>query len=419
MEGVMKRCLIEMLRGKYKNSRKKVKGELISELCQAIKVSRKHAIRLLRPQALGRPRKSRRQGRPGRYQDINFKRSLGFIWKLLKYPCGRTLKAAIPLWLDAIESSYGHFSIDIHERLLSVSAATIDRLLKPYKLKRGRSYTRSGGFRDEIPIQGPVWDIRIPGYIESDTAAMCGGSSQGEFANGLTIVDLASLWTEVRFVFGKGSNAVFDALRDIEHHLPFSLLGYDADNGGEVLNRQIFDYFYTERIKKGQPPVLVTRSREYQKNDNAYVEQRNDSLVRKYLGYERMDFRQLIPLLNYYYACIVCPLVNHFIPVFRLKDKKRIKSRTRRVYAAPQTPYQRLMDSPHLSTAQKLKLQLQHDSLNPVRLAQAEVKFRKLIDACLKRLRGNAALPERLPSYALFQPLLPNALAGTEHTEQV
>ena len=241
--------------------------------------------------------------------------------------------------MGAIEGAHGSFTFDIRERLLAISPPTIDRILRPFKAAKGKSFTRSTGFRDEIPIQGNIWDISAPGFMETDTVAMCGGSLLGEFINALTMVDIFSIWTEVRVIFGRGSNAAFDAIRDIEHRLPITVLGYDADNGGEVLNRHLYDYFYTERVNKGQSPVGVTRSRAYKKNDNAHVEQRNDTMVRKFLGYERMDHKELLPLINYYFAEIVCPLVNHFMPSFKLSEKLKVHSRIRRIYKAPMTPY--------------------------------------------------------------------------------
>jgi hypothetical protein len=396
-----------MLRERHRRCRKGLKGAIISELCELLGVCRKQAIRLLNESEVGRPRKPGKRGRPGKYQDKAFKDALRKIWKMTRYPCGRALKSAIPLWLPAIEEDSGAFSPDISERLLAISSPTIDRILKPFKVEKGKCFTRSGGFRDEIPIQGNNWDIGIPGYMETDTAVMCGGSLLGEFVNTLTMVDIATIWTETRTVFGKGSNAVFDAIRDVEHFLPFAILGYDADNGGEVLNRHLYEYFYTERLNKGLPPVYVTRSRAYHKNDNAHVEQRNDTMVRKFLGYERMEYRDLVPLLNHYYAEVVCPLVNHFMPSFKLVDKVKVKSRTRRIYNAPMTPYQRLMDSDYLSKNQKLRLQLIHESLNPVTLSREEVRIRKLIDDCLRSLKaGNGMLP-KTPAYSLWMALLP------------
>ena len=398
--------ILLILRERHHRGSKKEKGVIITEACKELSVSRKHAIRLLRGPGVGRPKNPGKRGRPGIYQDKAFRDALRKIWKIIRFLCGRALHSAIPLWIDAIEAEYGAFTPDVRKRLLKVSPATIDRILRPFKVEKGISYTRSGGFREEIDIQGNIWDIKLPGYMEADTAVMCGGSLAGEFVNTLTMVDIATLWTETRAVFGRGSNAVFDAIRDVEHCLPFDILGYDADNGGEVLNKHLYAYFYVDRIEKGRPPVRVTRAREYQSNDNAHVEQRNDTMVRKFLGYERLGFRDLVPLLNYYYAEIVCPLVNHFIPSFKLSEKIRLKSRTKRVYKAPITPYERVMSSPYVPEIKKLKLKMIHDSLNPVQLNQEERRLRKLIDDCVRSLKVGRGLIRNTPHYELWHPLI-------------
>ena len=153
--------------------------------------------------------------------------------------CSRHLKAALPDWLPFIEKKGGAFTPEVRQLLLTISPATMDRLLQPHKAAKGRSLTRSGGFRDEIPIQESSWDIQLPGYLEADTVAHCGGSTLGEYIYSLTMVDIATTWTETRSVFGKASWPIVRAIEDIEQHLPFAILGYDADNGTEVLNRHI------------------------------------------------------------------------------------------------------------------------------------------------------------------------------------
>jgi hypothetical protein len=405
-----KQYIIRALKSRYSGLCRRDKSSLLSEACTLLGVSRKHAIRLLSgPIVTIKQRGVSGRGRPSKYGDAEFKRVVRRVWRELDYPCGKTMKASIPLWLGAIEGEYGCFEESVHRRLREVSAPTLDRLLKPFKVPHGRSFTRSGGFREEIPIQGNIWDIGIPGYLEADTVALCGGSMAGEFINTITMVDIATLWTEVRAVFGRGSNATFDGIRDIERGLPFLVLGYDADNGGEVLNRHLYDYFFTERRAKGRPPVGVTRSRSYKKNDNAHVEQRNDAITRKYLGYERMAFKELVPILNYYLAEVVCPLVNFFRPSFKLSEKILIKSRTRRVYKMPQTPYQRLLESPQLSQLQKLRLKLMFQRYNPVHLSKEEKRIRKLIDTALRSLKAGNGLPPNLPTYCLKGALLSQA----------
>ncbi|MCC6220534.1 MAG: hypothetical protein IT291_04745, partial [Deltaproteobacteria bacterium] len=225
------------------------------------------------------------------------------------------------------------------------------------------------------------------GFLESDTVAHCGGSLAGEFVYSLTLVDIATLWTETRAVFGKGSTNIVNAIEDIERRLPFMILGYDSDNGTEVLNQHVLRYFRDERTERGLPVVQVTRAREYHKNDNAHVEQRNDSVPRKYLGYERLDFAEVLPLINHYYIDVVCPLINHFFPTFKLKGKQIIKARKKRFYDAPVTPYARVMASCHVSEDRKFQLKQIHDNLNPITLTKLEFKLRHQIDRALKLLR--------------------------------
>jgi hypothetical protein len=394
-----KRCFVEYLRERYRRARKKAKGAIIDELSSRIGIGRKQAMRLLGSQQVGRPKKPGKAGRPSKYRDMEFIQSLRIVWKTSRYMGSRHLHSAIPEWLPFIEMARGKFTPDIKLRLLQISAPTIDRILSPYKVHKGKSFTRPGGFRDEIPIQENIWNISVPGFTECDTVAHCGGSMHGEFVNSVVLVDIATIWTEARAVFGRGSIGVFDALLDIEANLPFELLGYDADNGGEVLNQHIINYFLHERPKKGLPAVQVTRSREYHKNDNAHIEQRNDSLARGYLGYERLGFQELVSLINYYYAEIVCPMINHFFPTFKLKDKKRIKSRTRRVYDKPITPYARIMASPEVSQDRKDKLKKIHIALNPVTLVQREKFVRQRIDDALKRLKIGSNIDSLLDGF--------------------
>ena len=171
----------------------------------------------------------------------------------------------MPEWLPSYEEMYEPFPTDIHDRLLTISGSSIDRYLKPFKAEHGLTLTRPGGvLRSEIPIQGNIWNEQRPGFLECDTSAHCGSTTFGEFVSSLTTVDIASTWTELRAVWGRGSSNVLDALKEIETNLPFPILGYDPDNGGEVLCWHIINYFREREI-----PVAVTRSRAYKKNDQA------------------------------------------------------------------------------------------------------------------------------------------------------
>lgn len=201
---------IEVLRYRYRHFSKKKKGEVLDELTMRFSVDRKYLVRLLARKNGGRPKTPLKSGRPSQYGDASFQSALRKVWKITYFMCGRYLKIAMPDWLPSIEERYGAFTPDIHDRLLKISAATIDRLLRPQKGVHGKCFTRPGSIiRSEIPLQGPAWDISIPGYIECDTVAHCGGSMLGDFINSVTTVDIASTWTEVRGTWGRGSSGVY------------------------------------------------------------------------------------------------------------------------------------------------------------------------------------------------------------------
>lgn len=387
MKGLERRCLLEHLRPRYHRSSKKRKGEIITEVVERLSVCRKRAIRLLSKREVGRPAKPGVRGRPNRYGDSEFRSALKLVWKEAGYMCGRHLKEAIPEWLPFIERAHRSFEADVRRRLLRISAASIDRILKPYKELKGKSLTRSGSLlREQIPIQGNIWNVEIPGFMEADSVAHCGSSTLGEYIWSIVLTDIATTWTEPRATWGKGSAGVLDAVKDIERSLPFTLKGFDCDNGSEFLNQHFKRYFLDERPKG---TFQFTRSRAYKKNDQAHVEQKNCSIARRYLGYDRLDCEGLLPLVQYYYCHIISPLINHFVPSLKLKDKVLQKSRFKRIYDKPKTPYARVMASPHVSQEKKEQLQAIHAKLDPVELVRQERKVRKEIDQLLRKLRSN------------------------------
>lgn len=376
---------IEGLRYRYRHSSKKRKGEVLEDLERRFCVDRKYLIRLLARKPGGRPKNPKQRGRKSKYGDVAFQRALQLVWKTTDYMCGRYLKQAMSDWVPSIERKYSKFAPDVRERLFCISASTIDRHLRSCKVDHGKTLTRPGGLlRSEIPVQGNIWDTTMPGYIECDTVAHCGGSMLGDFINSVTTVDIATTWTEVRGTWGRGSSGVIEQLRDIELKLPFVILGYDADNGGEVLSWHIVKYF-SERAN----PVAITRSRAYHKNDNAHVEQKNNSVARRYLGYERLDDQAVLELINHYYRDIVCTMLNHFYPTNKLKDKQLVKSKRKRFYDKPCTPYTRVLGSSYVSEDAKQKLVAIHNSLDPVELRISEQRVRKQIDTAMKLFRSN------------------------------
>jgi len=228
--------------------------------------------------------------------------------------------------------------------------------------KLGISTTKPGSLlKKHIPVKTSQWNETIPGFLEADTIAHCGTSVAGMLVYTINTVDIASQWTEQRATWGKGEQGVISAIKDIESHLPFTLKGFDCDNGSEFLNWHLVRYLTKNRKK----PVKVTRSRSYQKNDNAHIENKNWTHVRQYLGFQRFDKPELVDLLNDLYTSEWNWYFNFFSPSVKLISKERVGSKIIKKHDSPKTPYQRLMESEHMDKKTKEKLQQRFKSLNP------------------------------------------------------
>jgi len=301
------------------------------------------------------------------------------IWITANLPCSKRLRAIIPLWLPGYIKTYGPISQKTAAALLHISPSSIDRILKPVRArytKHGRATTKPGTLlRAHIPIKTNQWDESRPGYLEADTVAHCGGSTEGIYANTVDCVDIATGWTEQRAVWGKNYQDVINQIKDIEQSLPFPILGFDTDNGSEFLNYHLLRYLTENRIR----PVQFTRSRAYKKDDNAHIEQKNWTHVRQWLGYDRLDSPHIVPLMNELYTTEWRLFLNFFCPSVKLIEKKRVASKTVKRYDKPKTPYQRVLESPEISAETKRALKEQYKTLNPFELRKAlEEKLKKI-----------------------------------------
>jgi len=274
MSSRSKREYLEAIYLRYKRASRKDKAIILDEFCTTCGYHRKHAIRLLKKFTRFIKPKKKKRGRTPLYSKEVIVKPLKKIWLSANLPCSKRLKAVLPLWLPGYVQEYGGLPAEVTEALIAISPATIDRLLKPVRVKykgRGRSTTKPGTLlRKQIPIKTNQWDESRPGFLEADTVAHCGTSMAGMFAFTIDCVDIATGWTEQRAVWGKGETDVLAQIKDIEVSLPFPLLGFDSDNGREFLNYHLLRHF-TER----QQRVQFTRSRAYHKDDNAHVEQKN------------------------------------------------------------------------------------------------------------------------------------------------
>jgi hypothetical protein len=367
---------------RYKRASLKEKTLILNELCLNCGYHRKHAIRVLNNFKRFTKPKPRKRGRPSRYNRPAILAPLKKIWLAANLPCSKRLEAILPLWLKSYAQAFGGLELDTVKALVRISAPTIDRLLKPSRVKyrrRGRSTTKPGTLlRRQIPIKTEQWDESRPGFLEADTVAHCGESLLGDFAYTIDLVDIASGWTEQRAVWQKGEVGVLEQIKDVEESLPFPLLGFDSDNGSEFLNYHLMRHF-AQRDR----PVQFTRSRPYHKDDNAHAEQKNWTHVRQWLGYHRLDKKRVVSLMNDLYTKEWRLYHNFFMPSVKLLEKKLVDGKAVKRYDKPKTPYQRLLDSPHITASIKRSLKEQFETLNSFVLRKAiDRKLKAIFDLC-------------------------------------
>jgi len=379
---------LENLKKRYAEANRKAKSQILNEFCETSGYHRKHVVRLLTQESINT--RKRPPGRKKEYAPEKLLPPLRQIWLATDQMCGKRLKIAMSLWLPYYDEAHGSLEVSIKSRLLCMSAATIDRLLEPLRAGYPRRLggTKPGSLlRQQIPIKTNQWNEDRPGFVEGDTVAHCGTSLLGNFAWSVTITDIYSGWTENGATWNKGAHGVMEQIRLMEGRLPFAILGWDSDNGGEFLNYHLLRYFQNR-----ENPAQFTRSRPYHSGDNAHVEQKNWTHVRQLFGYYRFDDPRLVGLMNDIYHNEWSLMHNYFYPSIKLIDKIRIQSKMKKKYEKPQTPYQRLMKCEHISDAQKAKLRQTFESLNPFKLRQAiEQKLKKVfasIDLTIRKKTG-------------------------------
>lgn len=371
-----RQAYLKAIRTRYRRASKKSKATILNEFCAVCGYHRKYAIRLLNQR--GKSNAKRRSGRKPIYASKELLTALKRIWFASDQMCSKRLKAVIPLWLPFYESAYKALTMETQNQLLSVSAATIDRLLKSVRATHG--YKGLGGtkpgslLKNQIPIRTHFWDISQPGFIEADTVAHCGNSLIGDFVWSLTMTDILTTWTENRATWNKGAQGVLEQIKSVEARLPFALQGFDCDNGSEFLNYHLLRY-----LTDHPSAPAFTRSRPYRKNDNAHVEQKNWTHVRQLFGYDRFEDCALVELMNDLYSNEWSDYQNHFCPSMKLLEKQRINSKYIKEYDVPQTPYQRVLASEQVTEETKEQLKAEHQRLNPFILKRTIEKKLKVI----------------------------------------
>lgn len=357
-----KKAVVRAFSKQYIRGRKSEKGQLLTKLEATTGYSRKHLMEIL----VNPPKLKVRHRRKQDSKYLVVIKPLKKLWGISNYACGQRLKPMIPSYLAALRRHKEMIVLPWErELLLKVSSATIDRLLKADRRKiniKGKSRTKPGTLlKHQIPIKvWTDWDNTVPGFLEIDSVHHCGGDLNGDYIYTLDTTDVSTGWNECCAHLGKGEIRTIQALETIRKRLPFPLLGIDFDCGGEFVNWHLIRY-----SKRNQ--ITYTRAREGMKNDQNYIEQQNYSVVRRFVGYARLDTEKQLMLLNQLYVKL-SSYQNFFQPVMRLKEKIRDGAKVTRKYGIPQTAYQRLLKRSDVPADTKRSLRERYKTLNPRRL---------------------------------------------------
>jgi transposase InsO family protein len=374
---------------RYRKASKELRTLILNEFCHVCGYHRKYAIRLLNGPAPQKPTSTRKTRRPSYSAKVISVLSL--IWEAAGYPCSQRLKALLPLWLPWAQKRFP-LSAQLQEQLLSISPSTIDRRLKAKRqLLKKRLYGRTKPgtlLKHHIPIKTDSWNVTAPGFTETDLVSHSGNSEQGEFVHSLNVTDIHSTWVESRAVMGKGQAGVLDAMKAIEQALPFKLLGIDSDNGSEFIN-------YHLKAFCDQKQIQFTRGRPYKKDDNAHIEQKNWTHVRKVFGYLRYDALPAQQAMNDLYRNELRTLQNLFLPSMKLIRKVRVGSKLTRRYDKPQTPLERVAACPQADPLKLAELQKLRDATDPFALAKTvEQKLERIYQLANQRVSPSPQLPQ-------------------------
>lgn len=356
-----RRELVEALRQRYAAATREEKVRILTEFASVSGLHRKSAIRVLNAEAEPMPVKQR--GRPRLY-DQAVQQALVTMWEAADRVCGKRLKALLPILVTALEK-HGHLKLDtkVKTDLLRLSAATVDRLLAPARNVARRPRKRRGptGLRKKMGLRTFAdWgDARI-GEMEMDLVAHCGATTAGSYVSSLVLTDVPSGWTESAPLVVKSRELLVETLERLRQSLPFPLLSLDTDNGSEFVNEVLVDYC----AKHG---IGLTRSRPYLKNDQAWIEQKNGAVVRRMVGYARLEGIAAGQALARLYASTRL-FVNFFQPSFKLVSKQRDGARVTKRYLAPETPAVRLLAANGVAIEVKARIQEISEKLDPLRL---------------------------------------------------
>jgi hypothetical protein len=398
--------LTNAIRQRYHAASGAAKRKILDEFVAATGYHEKSAIRALSAEPIGKTRQTR--SRPSLYDEAA-RAVLIVLWEASDRVCGKRLRALLPILLPAMERN-GHLRLNeqMRQKILDMSAATIDRLLRvPRSATRLRKLRRAmPAVRRRVPVRTfSDWNEPPPGSMEMDLVAHCGEVNRGSYINSLVLTDIASGWTESAPLVVRESGLVVETLERIRAGLPFALRALDVDNGSEFVNETMIQYCLGHGIE-------LTRSRPYRKNDQAWIEQKNGAVIRKLLGYRRFEGIAAAKAITRLYGASRL-FVNFFQPSFKLAEKHRDGAQVSKRYHPPQTPCERLLQAESIPEATKVKLREVAGALDPLRLLE-EIRAVQAHLTALADGDGLASLTAESPDLATFVASLSSAWRAGE-----
>jgi hypothetical protein len=374
---------------RYRTAGRKAKKLILSEFCANTGYHRKYAIRLLNgPRPEKQPQ--RRERRRGLTYNQEMLAVLSAVWEAAGYPWSVRLKALLPKWMPWIRKRF-RLRPEIEKQLLKISARQMDRRLAAQKTQRRRRLygrTKPGYLlKHHIPVKTDRWDVQSAGFTEADLVSHSGHSASGEFAHTLNVTDIHTTWTESLAVLGRGEEPVQRGLNDIAATLPFPLLGVDTDNGSEFINYHLKRWCDARQIQ-------FTRGRPYKKDDNAHIEQKNWTHVRKLLAWDRYDTHEAVAAMNDLYRNELRLWMNLFLPSVKLLKKVRVGAKVRRRYEAPRTPFERVQACPSADPQKVGQLKQLKKRLDPFQLSRTIERKLQRISRLANRRLSPKAVPE-------------------------
>lgn len=365
----------------YIKANKARKGEILINVCDTTGMHKKAAIRKFRQLQLKGASKIEKRGRRQVYTPDSIA-ALKTVWEAASEICGELLHPVIPDYVSILKRDglWPHTETAA-KKLLAMSEATVKRkvgkFLKARNWRKGQSTTKPSDLKEIIPIFTGPWDDLDPGNGQLDTVVHCGHTLLGNMAYTVNYTDVPTLWVSFGAQMNKGQRATRDNLKRIKAKVPFPITGMHPDTGSEFINWHVKDWVDEEKIG-------FTRSRPNRKNDNAYVEQKNGHVIRRFLGYSRIDCGEAIDVMNRFYDKLEL-YINHFVPSRKCIEKVRAGSKYKRVYDKAKTPYQRVLEHDNIDQEIKNELKQKHDQFNPLLLKQETDKMIREIFKLQKR----------------------------------